>query len=288
MERNELTPLVEALLFAAQDPMSVNALVKAVGEDGVAAADVKAVLESLGEAYDAENRGFKLIRLGSGYQVVTRERHEPWVRRLLAGKQRARLSRAALETVAVIAYKQPITRLDIEGIRGVDVGGVLNTLLERGIIMIKGRDPGPGRPLLYGTTSAFLDYFGIAKLSDLPKMEEIAALAAAERGPEWDEGERARFEKLGVDPDADTEEAAAESGDEAETDADADTASRDEDREAFQEVATDFAAGTGTAAEGHVADAATDVQTPAVPEDDDERSQADSGTTSPGTPGPGY
>jgi segregation and condensation protein B len=282
---------VEALLFAAQDPMSVNALVKAVGEAGVAAADVKAVLESLGAAYDAENRGFKLVRLGSGYQVVTRERHEPWVRRLLAGKQRTRLSRAALETVAVIAYKQPITRLDIEGIRGVDVGGVLGTLLERGIIMIKGRDPGPGRPLLYGTTSAFLDYFGIARLSDLPKMEEIAALAAAERGPVWDEGERARFEKMGVDPDVDDEEAAPE-GEVDDAAADTDTASRDEDREAFQEVATDFAAGTGADAESRDADtetgAAVNAESEAAPDDDDERSQAEPGTTSPGTPGPGY
>jgi segregation and condensation protein B len=274
MEPNELTPLVEALLFAAQEPLSVNVLVKAVGDDGVAAAHVKDVLESLVAAYDAENRGFKLIRLGAGYQVVTRARFEPWVRSLLAGKQRARLSRAALETVAVIAYKQPITRLDIEGIRGVDVGGVLNTLLERGIIMIKGRDPGPGRPLLYGTTSAFLDYFGIAKLSDLPKMEEIAALAAAERGSEWDETERARFEKVGVDPDADFDEETAgdePAGDadafgEAEAAGDAGSADRNEDREVFQEVATDFAAGVG-----------------GEPEED-----AEPGTTSPGIPGPGY
>lgn len=287
MEQTELTPLVEALLFASQEPLSVPALVKAVGDETVAAADVRAVLESLSAAYDTEGRGFKLLRLGAGYQVVTRVRYEPWVRSLLAGKQRTRLSRAALETVAVIAYKQPITRLDIEGIRGVDVGGVLNTLLERGLIMIKGRDPGPGRPLLFGTTSPFLDYFGIAKLSDLPKMDEIAALAAAERGPEWDEAERARFEKFGVDPDAaaDTDAGPADAGDDPD---------RDEDREAFQEVATDFAEGAGNdvPAPGNAANAsATEGEADAPeppPAPEAEPAPAEPGSTSPGTPGPGY
>jgi segregation and condensation protein B len=266
MQPNELTPLVEALLFAAQEPMSTNTLAKAIGDGDVSAADVKAVLDSLGTAYDAEGRGFKLVRLGTGYQVVTRARYEPWVRSLLAGKQKSRLSRAALETVAVIAYKQPITRLDIEGIRGVDVGGVLNTLLERGLIMIKGRDPGPGRPLLYGTTAGFLDYFGIPRLNDLPKMDEIAALAASE-AEGWDETERARFEKFGVDPEAIPP---ADAGA-------ADAETRDEDRERFQEVATGFAAG-----------AAGETEAEPAPGSAESGGEPDRPATAPGTPGPGY
>lgn len=200
MEPHDLVPLVEALLFAADEPMTVRALTRAVGEEGVTGIEVKRALEALAAAYDFQERGFRLVRLGNGYQVLTRDRYAPWVEAMVAGKRRSRLSRAALETAAVIAYKQPITRLEIERIRGVDAGGVLHTLMERNLIMIKGRDPGPGRPLLYGTTQAFLDYFGLSSLSELPALDEIAALAQGAERSSWDETERARFEKHGVEP----------------------------------------------------------------------------------------
>jgi segregation and condensation protein B len=206
------------------------------------------VLESLGLGYDARPSGFKLVRLGNGYQVVTRERYAPWVKEMLAGRQKTRLSRAALETAAVVAYKQPITRLEVERIRGVDAGGVLNTLLERSLIMIKGRDPGPGRPLLYGTTQTFLDYFGLEKLNDLPRMEEIAALAKAERGGDWNEDELARFERHGVDAPPAEEEAAAGEPDAVEAEAaagDVDSGAQDEDREEFREVLAGMSEATG-------------------------------------------
>jgi segregation and condensation protein B len=244
MQPDELTPLVEALLFVSDQPLTVPALTKAVGDQGVTSDEVRKVLELLGEGYDAQPRGFKLVKLGSGYQVVTRERYAPWVKSLLAGKQKARLSRAALETAAVIAYKQPITRIGIERIRGVDAGGVLNTLLERALIMIKGRDPGPGRPLLYGTTQTFLDYFGLSKLGDLPRMDEIAALARAEGRDEWTQDERIRLERHGVSPDDNPlavegpEPPATEPGEEAGEDVAED---READRLMFQEVAADFA-----------------------------------------------
>ena len=202
MEPHELSPLVEALLFAAAEPMTVNAVVKAVDDEGTGVPEVRAVLDALTDHYEVQPRGFKLVKLGTGYQIVTRERYAPWVEAMVAGKRKTRLSRPALETAAVIAYKQPITRLDVERIRGVDAGAVLNTLLERSLIMIKGRDPGPGRPLLYGTTQQFLDYFGLAKLSDLPRLDEIAALARTEAPGIWDDSERARFEKHGVEPDS--------------------------------------------------------------------------------------
>ncbi len=199
MESHDLAALVEALLFVCDQPITVAALVKAVDDESVTAVEVRAALEALEQGYGAGERGIRLARLGNGYQVVTRERFAPWIEPFLAGRRKARLSRAALETAAVIAYKQPITRGEVERIRGVDVGAVLTTLLERNLILIKGRDPGPGRPLLYGTTQAFLDYFGLSRLADLPRLDEIAALARAEAPALWEEDEIARFEKHGVD-----------------------------------------------------------------------------------------
>lgn len=245
MQPHELSPLIEALLFVANQPLTVGALVKAVDDDDVGVSEVKQVLDALMNNYDTHPRGFKLVRLGNGYQVLTRERYAPWVKGMLSGRRKIRLSRASLETAAVIAYKQPMTRLGIEGVRGVDVGGVLNTLLERGLVMIKGRDPGPGRPLLYGTTQAFLEYFGLSNLSDLPRMEEIVALAQAEGNEDWDEKERARFERYGVEPESvpfpgseAKEETATEPGEDLETE------TMEEDRETFQDVVSDLAGTT--------------------------------------------
>jgi segregation and condensation protein B len=200
MEPNELGSLLEALLFVAAEPLSAGTLLRTIDDGNLSTQDVRSALDRLAEEYDAQGRGFQLMQFGGGYQIVTREIHAPYVKTFLAGRQKARLSRAALETIAVIAYKQPITRLEIERVRGVDAGGVLSTLLERGVVQIKGRDPGPGRPLLYATTQSFLDYFGLTRLSDLPNMDEIASLARAE-SPTWTEDERERMEKEGVEPD---------------------------------------------------------------------------------------
>jgi segregation and condensation protein B len=186
------------------------------------------------------------VHLGHGVQVVTRGRYAPWIESLLAGRRKARLSRAALETAAVIAYKQPITRLDIERIRGVDVGAVLSTLLERNLILIKGRDAGPGRPLLYGTTQGFLDYFGLSRLTDLPRLDEIAALAKAQAQSVWADDEIARFEKHGVDaaevpfPEEPSEDDAGGAGLE-------ESEAREEDRAEFEEVVTAFTGETAGA-----------------------------------------
>jgi len=196
MERHEKAPVVEALLFASEEPLSVPALKKHL--DNMPAAELKEILAGLKEDYDDPARGIALLEVAGGYVFVSKETTAPWVEKMLKGKRRVRLSRAALETVAVIAYKQPIGRMEIERIRGVDVGGVLSTLLERDLIMIKGRDQGPGKPLLYGTTQEFLNYFGLNKVSDLPRLDELSALAA--QNPDWSDAERARFEKAGVEP----------------------------------------------------------------------------------------
>jgi segregation and condensation protein B len=275
METLDLTPLLEALLFVSDQPVTVAALVKTVDDETVTAAEVRAALDALAEAYDAENRGFHLARLGSGYQVVTRERYAPWIESFLSARRKARLSRAALETVAVVAYKQPITRVDIERIRGVDIGAVLTTLLERNLILIKGRDPGPGRPLLYGTTQGFLDYFGLSRLTDLPRLDEIAALAKAEAPAMWGDEEIARFEKHGVDaaavpfpepaPEGEEEYGEAESGE-----------LRDEELAEFQEVVSSFSEHVIDVALAEPADATDVLATrPTLPDDDEDPQTVD-------------
>jgi segregation and condensation protein B len=194
--RHPRASLIEALLFASDEPLTLQALRKAASD--VSTSDLRRILEELKVEYDAGQRGISLLEVAGGFVLVTRETWAPWVERLMKGKRKVRLSRAALETVAVVAYKQPITRGEIERIRGVDAGGVLATLLERDLVMIKGRDPGPGKPLLYGTTQEFLNYFGLNRISDLPRLDEIATLAA--RNPAWSDAEKARFERAGIEP----------------------------------------------------------------------------------------
>lgn len=196
MERHERAGVLEALLFASDEPLTVAGMRRLV--EDLEPADIRAILEALKEEYEATDRGVTLLEVAGGWVFVTREAYAPWVERLMKGKRKVRLSRAALETVAVVAYKQPITRQEIERIRGVDAGGVLATLLERDLVMIKGRDPGPGKPLLYGTTQEFLNYFGLNRLSDLPRLDEISALAA--KNPAWSDAEKARFERAGIEP----------------------------------------------------------------------------------------
>lgn len=188
-------PVIEALLFATAEPLTPIGLRRLLhGSTGDA---VRTALQELKDEYDAAGRGVTLMEVAGGWMVVTRDTCAPWVEKMLKGKRRVRLSRAALETVAVVAYKQPISRMEIERIRGVDCGGVLATLVERDMVMIKGRDPGPGKPLLYGTTQDFLNYFGLNRLSELPRLDELSTLAA--RNPAWTETERLRFEKAGLE-----------------------------------------------------------------------------------------
>jgi len=191
-----MTPVVEALLFASDEPLNIVAIRKVI--EDLTAGQVKDILETLKAEYELEGRGVALLEIAGGYVLSTRETCAPWVEKMMKGKRRIRLSRAALETVAVVAYKQPIGRGEIERIRGVDAGGVLATLLERDLVMIKGRDTGPGKPLLYGTTQEFLNYFGLNKISDLPRLDELSAMAA--KHPEWSEAEKARMEKAGLEP----------------------------------------------------------------------------------------
>lgn len=170
----ELPAIIESLLFAADEPLRLETL-RAVLQD-VEAAAIRQALEALSVEYEKRGGGFYLMEVAGGYQLRTRPCFHPWIRRL-RGSGGDRLSRAALETLAIVAYRQPIVRAEIENLRGVDCGGVLRLLLERRLIRVMGRREIPGRPLIYGTTRQFLEVFELRDLKDLPTLKEIRELA---------------------------------------------------------------------------------------------------------------
>jgi segregation and condensation protein B len=167
----EVKAVVEALIFASPDPMTPKMLFKLLAEEPKE--DVLAAIEALKADY--ENRpGLQMVEVAGGYQIVTRPDLHEWVRRLFHERSSSKLTVQGLETLAVIAYKQPITALEITEIRGVNTSGVLSTLLERHLIKIVGRKNVVGRPFLYATTKEFLIRFGLKDLHDLPKIEDMA------------------------------------------------------------------------------------------------------------------
>ncbi len=196
-----ISRIIEAVLFAADAPLTITQI--ALAAPDVPLEDVEATVEALRDQYESEGRGWKLDHLAGGWQLLSHPEMYSYVERFLEGKRRAKLSRAALESLAVIAYRQPITRGELEDLRGVDCGGVLHTLLERELVTISGRSPAIGRPLLYRTTEHFLEHFGLASLSDLPRLEEMETLWSSEDVRAQVESELER--RLGV-PSSATEE----------------------------------------------------------------------------------
>src|SRR5437870_11991109 len=178
-----LSRVIEALLFSAQKPLSIREITTAIksaeGDDsptefaGVREAEVAAAIEQLKTEYVEQGRAFQLIEKAEGWQLATDPKYASWVRQLFPVPKPARLSAPALETLAIIAYRQPITRADVEAVRGVNIDGVLQTLMERGLVKIAGRAEIPGRPLPYETTPFFLDHFGLRNLDELPNVEEL-------------------------------------------------------------------------------------------------------------------
>jgi len=172
MGRN-LKGLLEALLFVTPQPLSLHALKKLIPEEE--GRRIREALEELKREYERDDRGIQLVEVAGGYQLRTRSQYAPWIRRLKKVRP-LRLSQAALETLAIVAYRQPLTRGEIEEIRGVDSGWVIGSLMEKGLIRPVGRKEGPGRPLLYGTTERFLEVFGLKDLKSLPTLKEIEEL----------------------------------------------------------------------------------------------------------------
>jgi len=177
MQSSEYQKIIEALLFASPEPLTQTKLNSVFDQNAPTLKDI--VLE-LNDLYQVEGHAFEIKQIAGGYQLLSRPEYEHFIRRMLNKSGRLTLSSAALDTLAIIAYKQPIGRYEVEAIRGVDSSGVIKTLLNRNLLKIKGRDSGPGRPLLYQTTKDFLEHFGLNRLSDMPKLKEITELMEAD------------------------------------------------------------------------------------------------------------
>jgi segregation and condensation protein B len=182
--QNNHHQIVEALLFASESPLSsdkIQAVLSAKGGSASGGKDITldeidAIMNSLNEKYRAEGHSFAIKKIARGYQMYTLPDFAPWIKALFSHNRRERLSQQSLEVLAIVAYRQPIVKTDVDRLRGVNSEGPIFTLLDRKLITIVGRKPTPGRPLLYGTTQEFLTHFGLKDLDDLPKIEELEML----------------------------------------------------------------------------------------------------------------
>ena len=189
----ELKSILEAFLLVTEKSLQVNQAHESLGAE-VQAADIRRLFLELAAEYEQQNRGLRVVKVAEGFQMVTNPELAAHVAKLTRRVRTIRLTKPSLETLAIIAYRQPLTRIEIEQIRGVDAGGVLDTLLRFELIRITGRKEAVGRPILYGTTREFLDHFGLRNLEDLPSKEElqgvpsdlkeVAGIAATESGAE--------------------------------------------------------------------------------------------------------
>jgi len=180
--------IIEALLFSAREPLTTEQACLALQET----VDLGILVNELNEHYDQSQSPVWIQSVAEGYRLMTRPEFDPYVRRLFQSRGRVKLSASALESLAIIAYKQPVTRIDIDAIRGVDSGATLRTLIEKNLVAARGRQDGPGRPLLYCTTPHFLEYFGLNTIRDLPGIKEIEALfsdSAEQSEPQQDASE---------------------------------------------------------------------------------------------------
>ena len=177
MEREDIRSIIESLLFVADGPLTIQRLGEVL--EGAEKEHVRSILDELQAELENSRRGVRLVEVAGGYQLRTAKVNADWVKKFLGGRP-ARMGRATLETLAIIAYRQPITRAEIEAIRGVDVDGVINTLLDRSLIRAVARKDVPGRPFLYGTTPEFLQLFNLKDLTHLPTLKEMEEITLPE------------------------------------------------------------------------------------------------------------
>ena len=172
--------IIEALMFISEKPLMMDQIKEII--EGLDSPDVQRVVESLKKEYEVRKSGMQIVEIAGGFQMLTNPDYALYVKKFYRTKHKEKLSKPALETLAIVAYKQPVSRLDIELIRGVNSDGVVLHLLDKGLIKIVGRKDVPGKPYLYGTTRQFLEYFGLKSLDDLPKLEDFASLQPAHEG----------------------------------------------------------------------------------------------------------
>lgn len=178
IQLEHLKGAVEALLFVSEKPVTIDQLKDAI--PGSQGADLKEAVKALLADYTVAGKGVVIAEIANGYQMLSSQMYAGYIREFYKTRHKEKLSRPALESLAIIAYKQPVSRTDVELIRGVNSDGVVMHLLNKGLIKIAGRKEVPGRPYVYGTTTQFLEYFGLRSLEDLPKLEEFPALMARE------------------------------------------------------------------------------------------------------------
>lgn len=177
-ENQPLKSAIESLLFIAGNPLSLDRL-KGIFEDA-SREQIEAQIDVLRQEYETRGSGIMLAEVAGGYQLATRPENAVWIRKFRSVKVSSRLSKPALETLAIVAYKQPITRSEVEAIRGVNIGGIMRNLMERRLVKIVGKKDVPGKPMMYGTSLEFLQYFGLKDLSALPTLKEFQELEAGE------------------------------------------------------------------------------------------------------------
>ncbi|MDP2830944.1 MAG: SMC-Scp complex subunit ScpB [Candidatus Omnitrophota bacterium] len=182
MEENNLKSAVEALIFASEKPITAEQIKKVLGD--LDSLSVNKIIEELKNEYAAQNRGIRVVEIAGGFQMTTCSNFAPFLKKLFKNRYSDKLSRPALESLAIIAYKQPLTKAEIESLRNVNVDGVMKSLADKNLIRICGRKKIPGRPFVYGTTREFLEHFGLKSLQDLPKMEDFTVLAQQQEAGE--------------------------------------------------------------------------------------------------------
>lgn len=178
MEDHQLKSAIEAVLFISSTPVSVDRLAALFEE--ASKEQLESQVQALGQEYEDRGAGIMLAEVAGGLQLATRPEHAPWIRKFRSVKVSSKLSKPALETLAIVAYKQPITRAEVEAVRGVNIGGIMRNLMERRLVKIVGKKDVPGKPMMYGTTLEFLQYFGLKDLSSLPTLKEFQELEAGE------------------------------------------------------------------------------------------------------------
>ncbi|MDD5120374.1 MAG: SMC-Scp complex subunit ScpB [Candidatus Omnitrophica bacterium] len=175
MEESNLKSAVEALIFASEKPITADQIKKVLGN--LDASEVKKIIDELRNEYGSANRGMRIIEIAGGFQMITSSVFAPFLKKLFKNRYNEKLSKPALESLAIIAYKQPLTKAEIESLRNVNVDGVMKSLIDKNLIRICGRKKVPGRPFVFGTTREFLEHFGLKSLDDLPKMEDFTVMA---------------------------------------------------------------------------------------------------------------
>ncbi len=180
MSEDNLKPVIEALLFASDKPLTIEQAKNVLGN--LEPSQVRGVLEELKSEYEQSNRGIRIIEIAGGFQMITAPGFATFLQKLYKERHVERLSKPALETLAIVAYKQPVTKLEVESLRNVNVDGVIKSLVDKSLIRVAGRRKAPGRPYVFGTTRQFLEYFGLKSLEELPKIEVFPNLAQGESG----------------------------------------------------------------------------------------------------------